>query len=255
MWWWPRICSSFEHLGKPTVPSWGSLVFPATPSKFRGGTFWAIIFVFGYYIGCLPPLGKIQPVILSVSIRFAARRKSWGLRSLKHRSILMRYGTYWNHKAILKIPVACHFPYGKLTYAMENNHIDDLSIKHGGFPYSCVSLRRFCCKGYPLNGKTSPSYHLQGEGRDALRASQGELGQALALEGAAEPIGAGFGALQRLGEHGFFGKCYCMLLVGVGGSPNGWVIMGNPIKMDELYRVTMVTLFHPISGSLHVFIM
>ena len=32
---------------------------------------------------------------------------------------------------------------------MENNHIKDLSIKHGGFPYSCVSLLRFCRNGYP----------------------------------------------------------------------------------------------------------
>ena len=42
--------------------------------------------------------------------------------------------------------------------------------------------------------------HLQGEGRDALRTSQGQLGEALAVEGAAEPIGASAGALQRLGH-------------------------------------------------------
>jgi len=31
------------------------------------------------------------------------------------------------------------------------------------------------------------------------------------------------------------------MLVGVGGSLNGWVIVGNPIKMDELYRVTPIS--------------
>lgn len=74
--------------------------------------------------------------------------------------------------------------------------------------YSCVRLASvFAGKtGYPLSymerhRHIAISYQLlQGEGRDALRASQGQLRQALAVEGAAKPIGAGLGALQRLGE-------------------------------------------------------